>query len=103
MYDQNQTAIEQMSDNTVACQFEDIDPKTIELAKYRIIDVIGCAIGGANAPGNSALLDLVRQWGRDGKSTVWIHGFKSSVQDVAMVNAILNRSYDFEVMSSMKQ
>jgi 2-methylcitrate dehydratase PrpD len=93
------TAIEQMSANAVNTQFKNIDNDTIELAKNRIIDVIGCAIGGANAPGNAALLDLARKWGGRPESTIWIHGGKAPAQNVAMLNAIMDRSYDFEVMS----
>ena len=93
------TAIEQMSANAVNTKFENFDQATVDLAKNRIIDVIGCAIGGANAPGNVALIDLVKKWGGNAESTIWIHGGKSTAQHVAMVNAIMNRSYDFEVMS----
>ena len=57
------TAIEQMSANVLNTRFENFDSATVELAKNRIIDVIGCAIGGSNAPGNAALIKLVRKWG----------------------------------------
>lgn len=95
----NETAIGTISANAVETRFEDFNDETVELAKHRIIDVIGCAIGGANAPGNKQLIELVGQWGAKGESTIWIHGGKSTAQNVAMVNAIQNRSYDFEVMS----
>ena len=93
------TAIEQMSANAVNTRFEDFDAATVALAKNRIIDVIGCAIGGANAPGNAPLVDLVRKWGGNSEATIWIHGGKAPAQNVAMVNTIMDRSYDFEVMS----
>ena len=94
-----QTAIEQMSANAVNTQFENLDQATVELAKNRIVDVIGCAIGGANAPGNASLIDLVRKWGGNAEATIWIHGGKAPAQNAAMVNTIMARSYDFEVMS----
>lgn len=93
------TAVEAMSANAVETKFENFDKATVALAKNRIIDVVGCAIGGANAPGNAALIDLVKNWGCKGDSTIWVHGGKSTAQNVAMVNAIMNRSFDFEVMS----
>jgi 2-methylcitrate dehydratase PrpD len=96
---QVETAIEQMSANAVNARFGDLDSDTVELAKNRIIDVIGCAIGGANAPGNTPLVDLVRKWGGHSEATIWIHGGKAPAQNVAMVNTIMDRSYDFEVMS----
>lgn len=94
-----ETAIEQLSANVVNTRFENFDQATVDLAKKRIIDVIGCAIGGANAPGNAAFIDLVKKWGGCGESTIWIHGGKIPAQHAAMVNAIMDRSYDFEVMS----
>ena len=93
------TAIEAMSANAVDMKFENFDKATVDLAKNRIIDVVGCAIGGANAPGNGALFELVKRWGGNAESSIWIHGGKSTAQNVAMANAIMNRSYDFEVMS----
>jgi 2-methylcitrate dehydratase PrpD len=94
-----QTAIEQMSANAVNTKYENFDLETVDLAKKRVIDVIGCAIGGANAPGNAAMVDLVRRWGGNGEATIWIHGGKAPAQNASMVNTIMDRSYDFEVMS----
>lgn len=93
------TAIEALSANIVDTRFEDLDKVTVELAKSRIIDVLGCAIGGADAPGNAMLIDLVRNWSGKEESTIFVHGGKAPAHNVAMVNAIMARSYDFEVMS----
>ncbi len=93
------TAIEAISANITETQFENFDDATVDLAKQRVLDVLGCAIGGANAPGNKALLNVVGNNSTRGDATIWIHGIKSSAQDAAMVNTIMNRSYDFEVMS----
>ena len=57
------TAIEALSENAVKTRFEDIDKETIETIKGRVMDIVGCAIGGANAPGNQALIDVVKRWG----------------------------------------
>ena len=97
--DKDRSAIEALSENVIDTTFYNFDRSTIDLAKNRIIDVLGCAIGGANAPGNMALVNLIRKWGGREESTIWIHGGKSTAQHVAMANAIINRSYDFEVMS----
>jgi len=93
------TVIEAFSANVVDTRFEDLDREAVELAKNRIIDVLGCAIGGVNAPGNAALLKLVTKWGGKKEATIFIHGRKAPAQNVAMLNAIMARSYDFEVMS----
>jgi len=93
------TAIEAISSNIVDTRFESFDNITLDLAKKRVIDVLGCVIGGVNAPGNNALLELVRKWGGREESTILIHGGRAPAQNVAMLNTIMARSYDFEVMS----
>jgi 2-methylcitrate dehydratase PrpD len=60
---------------------------------------VGCAIGGANGPGNRELIDLVKGWGGKGEATILMHGGKVLVQDAAMINAVMVRSYDFEEQS----
>jgi 2-methylcitrate dehydratase PrpD len=96
--DQNKY-IEAMSTNVANTRFENFDQATIELAKNRVIDVLGCLIGGANAPGNQALLKLVKEWGGKKESTILVHGGKVPAQTAAMLNTIMARSFDFEVMS----
>jgi 2-methylcitrate dehydratase PrpD len=91
--------IEALAANIVDTRFEDLDQATVELAKNRVIDVLGCLIGGANAPGNPALLKLVKRWGGKREATILVHGGKAPVQNTAMLNAIMARSFDFEVMS----
>ena len=93
------TAVEALAANAVNARFEDLDQETIETIKGRIIDIIGCAIGGANAPGNQGLIDLVKGWGGKGEASILVHGGKTLVQDAAMINAVMVRSYDFEEQS----
>jgi 2-methylcitrate dehydratase PrpD len=95
----DKTAIELLSENVVKTRFEDIDKETIETIKGRVIDIVGCAIGGANAPGNQALMDVVRHWGGKGEATILVHGGKAPAHDAAMINAVMTRSYDFEEQS----
>jgi len=92
-------AIEALSANIVETKFENLDQTTVEEAKKRIVDVLGCLIGGANAPGNSALMKLIKRWGGKKESTILVHGGKAPAQNVAMLNTIMARSFDFEVMS----
>ena len=91
--------IEAFSKNVANTRFQDLDQAAVEIAKNRIIDVLGCLIGGANAPGNRALLDLVKNWGGKKESSILVHGGKGPAQNVAMLNTIMARSFDFEVMS----
>ena len=93
------TAIEALSANALDTRFENLDAVTVKNAKNRIIDVIGCAIGAANVPSNVALVDLVKDWGGKPEATLLVHGGKVPAHQAAMVNSIIARSYDYEVMN----
>lgn len=93
-------AIEELVANVLDTRFENFDQATIENARNRIIDVLGCLIGGANAPGNSALIGLVREWGGREEATILVHGGRLPAHSAAMVNSIMARSYDFEPVES---
>jgi 2-methylcitrate dehydratase PrpD len=90
------TIIEELVNNIINTSYDDFDTTTVENAKQRIIDLVGCTIGGAKAPGCSIVLDLYKRWGGREESTVFGHGFKLPVQNAAFVNSIMGRSYDFE-------
>lgn len=84
--------------NILESRFEIFDMEVIEQAKYRIIDIVGCAIGGANASGCSMIRDLVQEWGGREEATILVHGIKAPAHDVAMVNCIMARSFDYGVL-----
>jgi 2-methylcitrate dehydratase PrpD len=86
--------------NILDTSFENFDASLVEKARERIIDVVGCIIGGANAPGCSMLLDLVREWGGREEATIIVHGGKVPAHNAALVNSIMARSYDFEPCGS---
>jgi 2-methylcitrate dehydratase PrpD len=82
--------------NILRVSFKSFDASVVDRARDRIIDVVGCIIGGANASGNSTLIDLVKGWGGKKEGTILVHGIKVPVHDAAMVNSVMSRSYDFE-------
>jgi 2-methylcitrate dehydratase PrpD len=85
-----------LAKHAVETPFGRFDASVVARARSRIIDVVGCAIGGANAPGCSMIIDLMREWGGKKQSTILGHGGKVPAHNAAMVNAIMARSYDFE-------
>jgi 2-methylcitrate dehydratase PrpD len=95
------TPLGRLAANVLETRFENLDRSTVENARNRIIDVLGCLIGGANAPGNSGLIGLVRDWGGKEEATILIHGGKAPAQNAAMVNSIMARSFDFEPVSPL--
>jgi 2-methylcitrate dehydratase PrpD len=91
--------IEKLVENIIDTHIENFDNDTLERARNRIIDTVGCLIGGANASGNSEIIKLVRGWGGREEATILIHGGKIPAQNAAMVNSIMARSFDFEPVS----
>ena len=89
----------EMARNIVETDFDAFETSVIEKARNRIIDVVGCAIGGVNASGCSMLLDLMRGWGGSRESTVLGTRDKLPVHHAAMVNSVFARSY---VISSLR-
>jgi 2-methylcitrate dehydratase PrpD len=88
--------IEELVEYVLDTRFESINQETITQAKYRIIDVIGCLIAGTHASGCLDVISLVKEWGGAKESTILVHGDKAPAHNVAMVNSIMARSFDFE-------
>jgi 2-methylcitrate dehydratase PrpD len=91
--------VEGLASHIVNTRFEALDNNVIEQAKNRIIDIIGCAIGGANAGGCPELRDLVRDWGGKPEATILVHGGKVPAGNAALINSIMARSYDYGVLT----
>ena len=91
--------IDTITAHLTTTRYDDIDSATIELAKRRVLDVIGCAFGGAAIDGNLELLQLLRDWGGKGEATVLGHGGKLPAHQAAFINGIMARSNDLEVMT----
>ncbi|MDD5703291.1 MAG: MmgE/PrpD family protein [Dehalococcoidales bacterium] len=87
--------IEEWVKHITKTKFNDLDFEIIDRAKMRIIDVIGCMIAGTNASGSDILIDLIRGWGGTPEATSIFYGIKAPAHNVAMLNSILARSYDF--------
>jgi 2-methylcitrate dehydratase PrpD len=93
--------VEALLANILDTRFENLERVTIDNAINRIIDVIGCAIGGARAAGNEALVNLVKEWGGSPEATIFVHGGKVPAHNAAMVNSIMARSFDFEPVNPL--
>jgi len=86
----------EMARNIVETSFERFDESVIEKARHRVIDVIGCAVGGANAPGCAMLLSLLQGWGGKKESSVLGQRVRLPVHNAALMNSVMARSYEFE-------
>jgi len=82
-------------------RFEDIPDAAARATKRRVLDLVGCVIGGTRAQANDALVGVLRRQGQTEQATLLGQGGKMSAADAAMVNAITSRSYDYEVMTTV--
>jgi 2-methylcitrate dehydratase PrpD len=87
---------EELVRNIVNTRFDSIQKESIDRAKWRIIDAVGCLIAGANAVGCREMVELVKKWGGAGESTILVHGIKAPAHNAAMANSLMTRSFDYE-------
>ncbi len=93
------TAMDRIIANILEAEFEAVDRETLQNAKDRIIDTVGCLIGGAGDPSNPELVRLILDFGGKPEATIFMYGGKVPASHAAMVNCILCRSFDFEPVS----
>lgn len=82
-------------------RFEDLPAGAVKATKRRVLDLMGCAIGGAGAQGNAALVEVLKSQGNAPQSSLIGYAGKLSAANAALANAIISRSYDFEVMTTV--
>ena len=95
------TAIEKLAANTLETCFKDFDKATLESTKYRIIDTLGCLIGGSTDTGNPELARLLKESGGKEEATILVHGGKVPAENAALANCVMSRSFDFEPVSPL--
>jgi 2-methylcitrate dehydratase PrpD len=93
--------IELLIENILDTRYDNLSDDNILNAKNRLLDVIGCAIGGAWAEGNEQLVDLVKDWGGKPEATIMVHGGKVPALNAALVNSVMARSFDFEALGPL--
>lgn len=91
---------EELVNNILETRFERFNEAILRNVRTRIMDVIGCLISGAKAPGNLGLVNLIKEWGGKREATIPVYGGKVLAQNVAMIGCIMARSYDFEPNSA---
>jgi 2-methylcitrate dehydratase PrpD len=77
-------------------QFHDLPGAVVDNTKRFILDSIGVALAGANAPGCREVVDLVREWGGKPESTIMSYGGKVPSPWAAMVNSTMMHALDFD-------
>jgi 2-methylcitrate dehydratase PrpD len=88
---------DRLLDYLINTQYDSLPPGVVEHCKLLILDSIGVALAGCNAPGCAAVADMAGDWGAaSGGSTVLLHGFKTSPPLAALSNSTLMHSLDFD-------
>jgi 2-methylcitrate dehydratase PrpD len=93
------TAMDKIIANVLETRFENFDKDTLQNARDRIMDTVGCLIGGAADPSNPELVKLIMDFGGKPEATVLMYGGKVPASHAAMVNCITCRSFDYEPVS----
>ena len=87
---------EKLAKNIVIKNYKDLPLEATEVEKASILDVLGCLIAGATAPGCKAVMELVSEMGGKEESTIMMYGGKVPAENAALVNATMSRALDFD-------
>lgn len=93
---QDKRIAEVLAEFLVSQKYEDLPKEVIEKVKHYVIDVIGCTIAASKQPQIKALVRVLRTEGGNPHSSVFAHGFKTSVMNAAMLNGTMGHSFDFD-------
>lgn len=87
---------EEVAEFLVNRKYEDLPGETTEKVKEYIIDVIGCMVGASRESQAQALLDVMKKEGGNPESSVFSHGFKTSIMNAALINGTMGHIFDFD-------
>lgn len=76
--------------------FEDLPRETVEKVKEYTLDVIGCTVGASQQPQIKALATVMRGEGGNANSSVFAHGYKTSIMNAAFMNGTMGHAFDFD-------
>jgi 2-methylcitrate dehydratase PrpD len=93
---QGKRVAEVLAEFLVQEKFDDLPRETVEKVKEYVLDVIGCTVGASKQPQIKALLEVLRTEGGKPHSSVFAHGFKTSVMNAAMLNGTMGHTFDFD-------
>lgn len=81
--------------------YEDLPQEVVEQAKRSILNILGCALGSANAsPGRKAVAALLpgdpAGTSASGAATIWGRAEHGSLEDAALLNGIAATTADYD-------
>ncbi len=93
---QEKHVIEVLADFLVGTKFDDLPNDVVKKVKEYVLDVIGCTIAASEQPQIKALTAVLQAEGGNPHSSVFAHGFKTSVMNAAMLNGTMGHTFDFD-------
>jgi len=79
----------------LSMKYEDFPSEVIHMAKRCLLDTIGCAIGGHQAPGRSICEQTVYELGGKEEATIIGSGHRTNILNATMVNSFMVRYLDY--------
>lgn len=89
-------AIYDLARNVVERNYEDIPRDEIEMEKIVLLDIFGCIIAGATAPGCQPAAEYALDMGGKPESSILMYGGKVPAENAAFVNGIMAHALDYE-------
>jgi len=75
---------------------DEIPESAYRAAKAALLDALGCAYAGHDAPGVPEVVGLTKQWGGRAEATVWFDGAKVPAPEAAFANSVQLHALDFD-------
>ena len=85
--------VDKLTENILATNYERIPAEAIEIEKREVLDVLGCLVAGATAPGCRVVAELVKEDGGREESTIMMYGGKVPAQNAALVQSSGDTTY----------
>ncbi|MFC1899870.1 MmgE/PrpD family protein [Chloroflexota bacterium] len=89
------TIARKLADYALGYKYENLPEEVIHAAKRRILDTLGCAIGGYNSTASEAIREVISGLGTSGKATVIGSGLKANCPNAALANGMMTRYLDY--------
>lgn len=85
-----------LSKLAIETKADDFSDNAYRAAKAAVLDALGCAIAGRDAPGVTSVLKLTREWGGKPEATVWFQGVKVPGPEAVFANSTQTHALDLD-------
>jgi len=86
---------EKLAQMAIGLTFKDLPVDIVYAAKQRLLDTIGCAIGGYDGEPSKIVRSFIGDLGEDRRATIIGSGVKTSAPSATLANCVMGRILDF--------